>query len=130
MINDTSELRRQLLEASVEYKDEIREGLQGVVSKLGKTGVNALVIGGALVTSFLLYRALSGGSRSIGSKGTKNKEERNEEVVMPSFVDKLADKVLEQMLLFLLALAKEKLVEYLNDQKNDNEDLTVTAKEF
>ncbi|MDH5603851.1 MAG: hypothetical protein OEY51_07925 [Cyclobacteriaceae bacterium] len=127
MINDTSELRRQLLEASVEYKDEIREGLQGVVSKLGKTGVNALVIGGALVTSFLLYRALSGGSRSVESKGNKNKEERNEEVVMPSFVDKLADKVLEQMLLFLLALAKEKLLEYLNDQKNDNDDSTVTS---
>ena len=126
-MNETSELRHQLLEASLEYKEEIREGLQTILTKLGKTGVNALIISGSLVTSYLLYRAI------VGSRATKFKKDADgiDEKYLsgePSIIDKLADKVLEQMLLFLLTLAKEKLVEYLKEQKKDNDGAQVISE--
>jgi len=125
MINDSMELKRQLLETSLEYKEEIREAFQAVMSRLGKTGVNALLISGSLAMSYLLYRAMATPVKTIKRK--KNNIAENEAQVVdvyqpPTMIDKLADKILEQALLFLLSLAKQKLIEYLNDQskKNDN----------
>ena len=122
MSDITSELKRQLLQTSDTYKEEIRDALKSAGESLGKNGVNALIITGALVTSYLLYRGLAGGSSKPKKKrkqveGEGGAEEVQEQVY--TMMDRMADKVLEQSLVFLLTLAKEKLEAYLNQSENE-----------
>ena len=124
----TSTIKEQLRESSDNYKEDINVALKAVGETLGKTGVNALVITGALVTSYLLYRGLAVGS----SKKKKRKKEEEGEVVYepqePTMIEKMTDKVLEQSMLFLLTLAKEKLVDFLTETTKEDGD-TSTAGE-
>lgn len=116
----TSELKQQLRDTSENYKQEIGVALKAATDSLGKSGINALIISGALLTSYLLYRGLSGGKSTKRKKGDDETDvEENQAYTM---VDKMADKVLEQTMIFLLTLAKEKLVDYLNETLKDNGD--------
>ena len=122
-----SELRNQLSAATEEYRDEINEALKQVVDRIGRTGMNAIIISGSLLVSYLLYRGISGGSKK---KKPKQEEDSDSlEVQTYTMLDRMADKVLEQTLVFLLTLAKERLMEYLSELSQKNEDTGATSEE-
>ena len=117
----SNELKRQLNEASNEYRDEIQMAINQVVDRIGKSGINALVITGSLLVSYLLYRGISGSPKSKKKKDFSIDEEGSVETQMYSMLDRMADKVLEQTLVFLLTLAKERLLSYLNETSVDHD---------
>jgi hypothetical protein len=89
--------------------------------------MNALIVGGALAVSYLLYRQFS-------SKSKKKKKKKQVRGTMPPAVGKATDldgeeadepsgllagvggALASQALTLLLAIAKEKLMEYLKEQ--------------
>jgi len=124
-MNEQNELKAHLLELSQDYKNEIEEGIRFVFSKMGKTTINALVISGSLAFAYLLYKGITK-SNSGSSKKLKKSDEPQEEYVHRSGVmDQLTDKLIEQTLIFLLTIAKEKLIEFLNRQEDHDQN---TAK--
>ena len=118
-----SEIRNQLIQTSNDYKGEIREAVKAVGETLGKTGINALIISGSLILSYLLYRGMTGGSGSKKSGKKKSVDSDTSEIKedVYTMVDRLADKVVEQSLVFLLSVAKEKLVAFLNESENNGD---------
>ncbi len=118
--------KADLLEATESYRDEIQHGLRAVEQMLGKTGKNALIITGALAGTYLIYRILSGSTKEPKSKKAIQSQVNQAPMVVeastPSIFDRLTETVMEQAMMFALAIAKEKLVEYLQNQKNETVD--------
>ncbi|MDH5400458.1 MAG: hypothetical protein OEX02_20050 [Cyclobacteriaceae bacterium] len=123
-MEETNDVKEYLIRASAEYKEEIQEALKTGLDKLGKTGVNALVITGALGFAYLLVRGLTGEKTRI-----KNKENEAPEYSPPSMLDKLAERVVEQTVIFLLTLAKEKLTAYLTETASEHDNTEGTDKQ-
>lgn len=123
----TDELKKQLLETSNEYKDDIQDALKQAVERLGKTGVNIAIIGGTLLVSYLLYRGIAGSDKKKSKEKKGDESQSSPEIY--GMMDKLADKVLEQTLVFLLTLAKERLMSWLSEQNEENGDSEVPSSE-
>ena len=123
-MNEQNDLKTHLFELSQDYKQEIEEGIRFVLSKMGKTTVNALVISGSLTFAYLLYKGITKGS-TTKKKISKSEEPQEEYEQRSGIMDQLTEKLIEQTLIFLLTIAKEKLIEFLNRQENHDEN---TAK--
>jgi len=119
-MTEQNELKAHLIELSQDYKNEIEEGIRFVLSKMGKTTVNALIISGSLAFAYLLYRGIAKGSTASSSKKSKkiNEPQEEQEYHRPGVMDQITDKLIEQTLIFLLTIAKEKLIEFLNRQED------------
>ena len=132
MSDSHSQQKKDLMSASEQYKDDIRESLKAMGESLGETGKNAIMITGALVGGYLLYRLIRPSDSpskkktkilqipagEISSSASIESRQASEE---QGFIDKLGQKVMEEAALFLLALAKEKLLDYLNkEEENDS----------
>ena len=117
----TTELKKQLSETSETYKGDIEDAFRQVIDRMGKTGINILVISGSLLVSYLLYRAISGsGSKQKKTIALENGEEPVGKV--ESMMDRMADKVMEQTMVFLLQFAKERLMAFLSEAKTEEDD--------
>jgi len=111
-----SEQHRQLLEADVKSITEQSE----------KLVTNALIIGGALAVTYLLLRTLSGHARNDKPKAAKARQVEVAEREHPTFVaaapyepgilSQVGSMLAAQAAGFLLSIAREKLVEYLQSQ--------------
>ena len=125
-----SDLKNELYSTSEKYKEDLRRNLQNAVDSIGDTGKNAIVIGGILAGGFLLYKLMT---PAIDKKKKKKKAvlslnqpvdhsavETYYEPKAPTVISKLTDRIMEEATVFLLALAKEKLLEYLNSAENDH----------
>ena len=116
--------KRKLLETSHRHRQEMEREIKDISQKTEKVLKNALIIGGALALTYLVFNHLS--STTEKKKKLKNKaiddphEEREEEA--PSMLSKMGDKAMNMATLFLLDLAKDKLSEYLQQRKSKNED--------
>jgi hypothetical protein len=108
-----SEVHRELLEADVKQITERSEQLL----------TNALVIGGALALTYLLLRGITGSS-GTGRKSRSRKDKQpisgDGEVVVheeePGILSHVGNLLAAQAAGFLLSVAREKLVEYLQSQ--------------
>ena len=127
MIEKSSDLKRKLQESTDDYKEEIRAALKSMTDSLGKTGINALIISGTLLTAYLLYKGLAKEAKPSKKKQLSGPQET--EVREYTMMDKITDRIVEQTLLFLLAIAKEKLIEFLNETSDHNGDSETTSEE-
>jgi hypothetical protein len=127
---ESEDSKRHLLRKSASQKAAIEEEVNLLSARTEKILINALVIGGALAISYLLVR-------QVGKKSRKKKVTRIAHVasVQPDEVEEesqgvskfaeaitgIGTMVASQATAFLLALAKEKIVEFLQEQQSKAE---------
>ena len=128
---ESDDPKRQLLKKSASQKAAIEEEVNLLSARTEKIVINALVIGGALAISYLLVRQV--GKKTKKKKVNKSlavtslpEEEEEDSQSSSKFVEALTGigtMMASQATSFLLALAKEKLMEYLEQaqEKEANE---------
>ena len=111
--NDISikERREQLRSKSEVYKVALHDQVDEIRDTAEKWVQTAVVIGGVLLAGYVLMRSL------LEKDGNPVKNKNLPVVVGASGGSRIFNNIMEQMALFLLALAKEKLTELLKENK-------------
>lgn len=117
----------ELLQRSAHHRELLEQEVKQISERSEKIITNAIIIGGALAVTYFLVRGLSSSSRKKKSKTRKIKlvagaDQPGEEVQEayeqeePGFVSQIGNVLAAQATAFLLSIAKEKLMEYLQSQ--------------
>ena len=124
--------KRKLLELSDRHRKELQKEVQDISQRTERVLTNALIVGGVLA---LTYFAVSQFSKSRSRKKKHKKERQAEEngslsaepheegiaaAATPSLMAEIGTKVINQATLILIDLAREKLMEYLQSRKKDD----------
>jgi hypothetical protein len=123
---DGDNMKRALLRKSAQHRQEIEGDMKLITDNTEKMITNALIIGGSLALTYFLVRQFSGSSK----KKSKNKAQKirvvqdspqsaeveTVESSSPGMVTQLGAALASQASVFLLNLAKEKLMEYLEER--------------
>lgn len=116
--NDSKE---ELKEKSIAFKSAIEQDVKLLSDRTGKALTNILIVAGALGMSYFVYRQFFSSPKKSKSKrkGPQDSFEMAEEDQHGSRLGAMLGSVgtvlATQAAAFLLAIAREKLVEYLND---------------
>jgi hypothetical protein len=127
-------VKSRLLKQTSKYREDLEGEAKDMSEKTEKMITNALIIGGSLALTYFVYKQFSGSSKS--KKKTKVKkikfvqpdtdveEDEVEEITSgPSAViSQIGTALVSQASTFLLAMAKEKLSEYLQKQSQKKVD--------
>jgi hypothetical protein len=116
-LTDYVKRKESLNKTAFAYKRSIVGELKDLKLNLNKWTQVAIVVGGALVVSYVVYRMFSGGSDKVikgggGSKPVKIKTYTEESPIIRMIKENIAT--------FLLSIAKQKLMEFLEQQKIAN----------
>lgn len=128
----------QLLQRSAHHRELLEEEVKIITERSEKILTNALVIGGALALTYFLVTGLSGSTskkqkprtgkmktaESIGSEAVSEEEDTHQE---GGVVSQLGAVLVAQVTGFLLSIAREKLVEYLQSQGIKKENNNVNS---
>lgn len=127
-MQELNEPKRILLRKSSEYRNGLEDDVKLLTEKTQKIVLNALVIGGALALSYIVVRQFSKTKTKGKSKVQKiklvsdaPKQEVAEEVyaresTLSRVVSEVGHALTTQATAFLLSLAREKLMQYLQAQ--------------
>jgi len=122
----------QLLQRSAQHRELLEEEMKTITEKSEKVITNALIIGSALALTYFLVTSLSGTANRSKSKSKKIKLVASNEDAgpveeagppeEPGIVSQIGTVLVAQATGFLLSIAREKLVEFLQSQavKKDN----------
>jgi hypothetical protein len=123
--------RKKLLETSDRHRREIEKEVSALSDRTEKVLKNALIIGGTLALTYLAVSQLSSSKtkkKKVKSKpkAVETEEEYEEEEVIAgglqnSLLSQIGTKIVNTATLVLLDLAKEKLSEFLQSQKKQDE---------
>lgn len=123
--------RKKLLETSDRHRREIEKEVSAISDRTEKVLKNALIIGGTLALTYLAVSQLSSSKtkkKKVKSKpkAVETEEEYEEEEVIAgglqnSLLSQIGTKIVNTATLVLLDLAKEKLSEFLQSQKKQDE---------
>jgi hypothetical protein len=127
----------QLLQKSAHHRELLEEEVKLISERSEKILTNALIIGGTLAFTYMLVRSLSSSSpekqkhkpkkiKLVASReGSEPAFESNSEPEEAGIVSQIGAVLVAQATGFLLSLAREKLVEFLQSQnlkkENTNE---------
>lgn len=129
---ESDDPKAQLLRKANQQKEALNNEVKVLSDKTEKVIKTALIVGGALAATYVLYRLLS----DSGSKKKRKKvkvinaataedmeEEDSKDSVMAGVLSKIGTVLASQASVFLLSMAKEKIGEYLeNRAENKNAD--------
>ncbi|MFZ5971559.1 MAG: hypothetical protein ACOYXA_08190 [Bacteroidota bacterium] len=121
--------KRRLIETSERHRRELEKEVKGMAQKTERVLTNALVIGGALA---LTYLAVSQFTKKSKTKKIKKKQAASEvaasavehevhESSSPSLLRQIGTKVMDQATIILLDIARQKLAEYVQNRKTEDE---------
>jgi len=121
--------KKKLIETSERHKRELQKEVSAISKKTEKALKNGLIIGGSLVLTYILISQIGASKKKrkkVKAKIAKNDLEEDDEVVetssgMPSFLATIGENLASQATLILLDFAKDKLADYLNKRKAENE---------
>ena len=122
--------KRKLLETSERHRRELEKEVSDITKKTERVLTNALIVGGLLaVTSFALSQ-LSGKSKKKKPKTHKGdavaadadtaEEQLLAAPAAPSLLAEIGTKVVNQATMILIDIAREKLMEYLENRKRND----------
>jgi hypothetical protein len=126
-LRESKDPKEELLKKSAKHRQDLEEEVRLISERTEKVVTNALIIGGTLAAAYFLMRQFSG-SPSKKKKAVvpkiklvKAKEETGETEVIeepsaPGIVTQIGTELASQATVFLLSIAKEKLMEYLQSQ--------------
>lgn len=118
--------KQKLRKASALYKKEMEDEIKSISKATEKFFTNALIIGGALALTYLAVTQLTG-AKSKKKKSRPKKDDTEEGAddnpgpSSQSVLSRVGGILATQATLALLGLAKEKLTEYLESRKGDDE---------
>lgn len=123
LLDTDDPIKSELLMKTARHREELEEETRAMAERTEKIITNAIVIGGALALTYFLYSQLSGSKK----KKVKKKKEveaqlEDDEVEGTSassagnILSQVGTALVSQGGVLLLALAKEKLTEYLRAQ--------------
>lgn len=123
---ESDDPKAQLLRQAQQQKQALDTEVKVLSDKTEKVVKTALVVGGALVATYLLYQMLSGSDSKKKKKkkikivrAAQEDEDEVEEVkesAVSGILTKMAAMLATQASVFLLSLAKEKIGEYLENK--------------
>lgn len=125
---DNSE-KGQLLKKSAHHRELLEEEVKMISARSEKILTRALMIGGTLALTYFLVSSLSGESKKVKSKARKKVKRAESETEGDTFstedeeepreagiVSQIGAVLVAQATGFLLSIAREKLVEFLESQ--------------
>ena len=125
-LTESNDPKAELLKKSAMHRQELEEEVKMISERTERVITNALIIGGTLAAAYFLMRQFSGGSTSKKKKAAvpkiklvKAKDESGETEVVeessaPGVISQIGTALASQASVFLLTIAKEKLMEYLD----------------
>ncbi|CAN5330425.1 hypothetical protein BH10BAC4_BH10BAC4_12920 [soil metagenome] len=126
--------KKKLIETSERHKRALEKEVSSITEKTDKMVTNALIIGGSLAATYFLVSLLSGGTKkkkrrkkvvkvvkASGEESESVDELDEEDHSGPSIISAIGNRLLSQASVMLLEIAKEKLFEYLESRKKENE---------
>ncbi len=126
---DGDDIKQELINKSARHRQEIEGDFKLITENTEKIITNALIIGGTLAFTYYLVRQVTGGSSKKKSKrkptrlqvvsdnaGAGTVAEEVSEPASMGLVGQLGTALASQASIFLLNLAKEKLMEYLDER--------------
>lgn len=119
--------KKKLIEQSDMHRRYLERDVAEITERTERVLKNALIIGGSLALTYFVISSLAG-SKKKKSKHKKqgggpadNDVEEVAESTEPSFFSQLGSRLMNQATLMLLDIAREKLSEYLQSRKaNEN----------
>jgi hypothetical protein len=126
--------KKKLIETSERHKRALQKEVSSLTEKTDKMLTNALIIGGSLAATYFLVSSLSGGKKkkkrrkkvikvvkASGEESDSVNELEEEDHSGPSIIGAIGNRLLSQASVMLLEIAKEKLFEYLESRKKEDE---------
>jgi hypothetical protein len=122
--------KRKLLETSERHRRELEREVTDIGQRTEQIVTNALIVGGVLALTYVVVRQFSKGkSKKKKHKKQKLSVESNDGVLEaqippapqpPSLLSEIGNKVINQATLILVDIAREKLMEYLENRKRND----------
>jgi hypothetical protein len=121
LLDSDDPIKSELLMKTARHREDLEEETRAMAERTEKIITNAIVIGGALALMYVLYTQVSGSKKKKTKKKAREVEiEEDEEADETSSAGNILSQVgtalVSQGGVLLLALAKEKLTEYLRAQ--------------
>ncbi len=122
---ESDDPKAQLLRKANQQKEALNNEVKVLSDKTEKVIKTALIVGGALAATYVLYRLLSDGGSKKKRKKVKvinaapaedMEEEDSKDSVMAGVLSKIGTVLASQASVFLLSMAKEKIGEYLENR--------------
>jgi hypothetical protein len=125
--------KKKLIEASDRHRRELEKEVSAITQKTEKVLTNALIIGGALALTYLAVTQLSKPFKKKKARKKKMSEaaqtavaheaepEEEDDSEGPSLLAQIGTKVVNQATLVLLDIARQRLTQYLQTRKTEDE---------
>lgn len=116
-LTDFEEQKRELVNSSANFKSAIERASNSLGARAQKAGTSAIIIGGGLFLAYCLAKKIFSG-KSKNKVGSENPGIVVRHPRQESFISSM---IKEKIALFLIAIAKEKLLAYIKASKqNEN----------
>jgi hypothetical protein len=125
-LTESNDPKAELLKKSAKHRQELEEEVKLISDRTERIITNALIIGGTLAAAYFLMRQFAGSApkkkkstpkiKLVSAKKEEDQMETAEEPSEPGIVSQIGTALASQATVFLLAIAKEKLMEYLDSQ--------------
>ena len=120
-------IKGKLLKKSAMHREQLEEEVKLISDRTQKIITNAVIVGGALAVTYVLISQFTGSKTKKKSKAAKIKLIHSDqtqsqaaavqvEPEAPGVVAQIGTALASQAMVFLLSIAKEKLMEYLQAQ--------------
>lgn len=120
-------VKGQLLKKSAMHREQLEDEVKLISDRTQQIITNAVIIGGALAVTYVLINQFAGSKTKKKSKAAKIKLIHSDqsqsqaatvqaEPEAPGVVAQIGTALASQAMVFLLSIAKEKLMEYLQNQ--------------
>jgi hypothetical protein len=126
--------KKKLIETSERHKRALEKEVGNLAAKTEKMVTNALIIGGSLALTYIVVSSLSSGKKKkkrkkriaaktqVDDSGELSNDEAEEDsIAAPSIAGMIGSRLINSATMLLLDMAKEKLFEYLQSRKKDDE---------
>jgi plasmid stability protein len=125
LLDTDDPIKSELLMKTARHREDLEEETRAIADRTEKIITNAVVIGGALALTYFLYTQLSGSKKKKAKKKERavegdEDEEAEETSTGINILSQVGTALVSQGGVLLLALAKEKLTEYLRAQVDKN----------
>ncbi|MEM6524172.1 MAG: hypothetical protein AAGF85_01005 [Bacteroidota bacterium] len=105
---------KKLKKESEDHKIALQAEINGWVRRSKKLALRVVLIGGGFTLAYLL-------SRHFLSKNNRRSHKKNESETKPSIISEFSHFLLKELSVFLLVLAKEQLLKYLDERESDEQ---------
>jgi hypothetical protein len=123
---DSDDQKGQLMRKSALHREQLEEDVKLISDRTEKIITNALIIGGALAATYFIVSRFSGSSKQkkkLKKVRVVKEEDSADQVVVeaeepqePGVISQIGNALVSQATVMLLALAKEKLAEFMESQ--------------